>query len=135
MREKDASSKAVVFTQYPGTVARVCKRLMEHRFTYRSILGGTAARLQAGAIEAFQRDDRITVCGCMCLDACMHDLLSVPREFSHSVSVNHACTVSRSEPHGVLLRTRIAGGAAAAHACGCEACDAGSGRGAAQRCR
>ena len=80
-RETDASSKAVAFTQYPNVVTRVCNGLAGHGFTHPGVTRGMPVNQRDGAIEAFQEDDRVTVCGCTWLDACMRDVLNTPREF------------------------------------------------------
>lgn len=61
MRESDATAKALIFSQYTGTLEWLKTRLTEEGFGYRTISGSMPLKQRAKAIEAFQTAPPTTV--------------------------------------------------------------------------
>ena len=61
MREADPSAKALVFSQYTGTLDWLKTRLTEEGFTYRTISGSMPLKQRAASIQAFQTAPPTTV--------------------------------------------------------------------------
>lgn len=61
MHAKDASNKALIFTQYNDSLKFIGDALRGSGFAYRTISGSMPQKQRAAAIEAFQRDPPTTV--------------------------------------------------------------------------
>lgn len=61
MHEEDQTNKALIFTQYNGTIQYLGAKLQAAGFSYRTIHGDMPMKQRAAAINAFQCDPPTTV--------------------------------------------------------------------------